>query len=179
MGSGKTSVLVEASDLLTAANVPHAAIDFDMLAFGHWPSSAPDDLAYRNLVAVWNTFAAVGIDRVLISEAVDSANALDQVRASIPSATLTVCRLRASVDAMRERVRQREFGMLQQDLVDRVEELEAVIEAAGLEDFSVSNDGRSITDVAREVLERAGWIAPGTGRAEGVGLVGQVGQGPP
>jgi hypothetical protein len=164
MGAGKTSVLVEASDLLTAADVPHAAIDFDMLAVGHWPSSAPDDLAYRNLVAVWNTFAAAGIDRVLISEAVDSAHALNQVRASIPSATVTVCRLRASVDAMRERVRQREFGMLQQELVDRVEELEAVIEAAGLEDFSVSNDGRSITDVAREVLQRAGWIPTGRGK---------------
>jgi hypothetical protein len=163
MGSGKTSVLVEASDLLRAADVPHAAIDFDMLAFGHWPSSAPDDVAYRNLGAVWNTFAATGVERLLISEAVDSANTLDHVRASIPSATVMVCRLRASIHTMRERVWQREFGMLQQQFVDRVEEVEAAIDAAGLEDFSVSNDGRSITDVAREVLERAGWLATGPG----------------
>jgi hypothetical protein len=28
---------------------------------------------------------------------------------------------------------------------------------AALEDFTIANDGRSITDVARELLERAGW----------------------
>jgi hypothetical protein len=27
-----------------------------------------------------------------------------------------------------------------------------------VEDFTVVNDQRSVTDVAREVLERAGWI---------------------
>ena len=158
MGSGKTSVLVEASDLLTAADIPHAAVDFDMLAFGHWPSSAPNDLAYRNLAAVWTTFASAGINRLLIGEAIDSADTLSSVRAAIPSARVVVCRLRASIETMRERVRQREPGMFQQQFVDRVPELEAAIEKAAIEDFSILNEKRSITEVAREVLERARWI---------------------
>ena len=38
-------------------------------------------------------------------------------------------------------------------------ELDGILERAGLEDFSVDNDdGRSITDVAREVLHRVGWL---------------------
>ena len=42
MGSGKTTVLGEASDLLTARGVVHAAIDGDALANGHLPVSSPD-----------------------------------------------------------------------------------------------------------------------------------------
>lgn len=35
MGSGKTSVMAEASDLLSAAGIDHAAIDFDGLGIGY------------------------------------------------------------------------------------------------------------------------------------------------
>ena len=38
MGSGKTTVLGEASDLLGAAEIIHAAIDLDSLALGHLPA---------------------------------------------------------------------------------------------------------------------------------------------
>ena len=39
MGSGKTTVLAEASDLLAAADIPHAAIDLDALALAHLPGT--------------------------------------------------------------------------------------------------------------------------------------------
>jgi hypothetical protein len=48
--------------------------------------------------------------------------------------------------------------MLQEQFVARVQPLEAALDAAGLEDFSVDNDGRSVTDVAREVLRLAKWM---------------------
>ena len=70
-----------------------------------------------------------------------------------------VCRLRARLETMQRRVREREPGMLQEEFVARVaEELEASLDAGGVEDFSVENDGRSVTAVAREVLRRAGWL---------------------
>ncbi len=59
---------------------------------------------------------------------------------------------------MRQRIRVREPGMLQQKFVTRVAELEASLDATGVEDFSVDNDSGSVTDVAREVLVRAGWL---------------------
>lgn len=158
MGSGKTTILAEASDLLTGADIPHAAIDLDGLSLGHWLVPGCDDLAYRNLAAIWRNYAAAGIPRLLIGEAIDGPDKLERIRNAIPGGVLVVCRLRGRIETMRERVREREPGMLQRELVDRVAELEAALDASALDDFSVVNDGRSVTVVAREMLERAGWI---------------------
>jgi hypothetical protein len=76
----------------------------------------------------------------------------------IREATILVCRLRARLSTMERRVRARELGILQERLVARVTELETALDAGEVEDFSVENDGRSLTDVAREMLIRAGWL---------------------
>jgi hypothetical protein len=158
MGAGKTTVLGEASDILTAANIRHAAIDLDCVAFGHFPSAASADWATRNLTAVWNNCAAEGVTRLLLSEAVDSTQKRDRLRDAIPGAALVVCRLRAAAHTLQRRVRQRDPGMLQEEFVRRAATLDAALDAARVEDFTVDNDDRSVTDVAREVLIRAGWI---------------------
>lgn len=157
MGAGKTTVLAEASDVLAAADIAHAAIDLDALSIGYLPH-APEDLVIRNLVAVWSHFAAAGVDRLLIAEAIDSAAALERIRNAFPGAPIVVCRLEVGVETMQERVRQREPGMLQNQLVARVLELEASLDATRLEDFRIDNDGRSVTEVAREMLSRAAWL---------------------
>jgi hypothetical protein len=61
---------------------------------------------------------------------------------------------------MQQRVRVRDPGMLRDRYVARVAALEAILDAAAIEDFSVTNEDRSITDVAREILDRAGWMRP-------------------
>jgi hypothetical protein len=48
--------------------------------------------------------------------------------------------------------------MLQEQLIRRVAELDGTLDAAAVEDFSVLNDDRSVTEVAREMLVRAGWL---------------------
>ena len=53
MGSGKTAVMSEASDILAARGIPHAAIDLDMLGMAHLSdATSSDDVMYRNLQAV-------------------------------------------------------------------------------------------------------------------------------
>jgi ABC-type lipoprotein export system ATPase subunit len=158
MGSGKTTVLNEASDLLTAAGVPHAAIDLDCLDLGHMPGPPSDELVLRNLAAVWNNYAALGITKLLLSEAVDTAAKLERLEAALPGARIQVCRLRATLGTMQERIRTREPGMLQNQFVARAAELEASLDAGGVEHFTVNNDRRPITEVACEVLTRAGWL---------------------
>ena len=69
-----------------------------------------------------------------------------------------VCRLTASVDIMQKRVAVREPGMFRDRFVARVTELERLLDAAALEDFTVLNEARSATETAREILQRAGWI---------------------
>ena len=71
---------------------------------------------------------------------------------------MTTCRLTASVETMQRRVRLREPGMLQEQFARRSAELEAILTDAAVEDFTVNNDGRPVTEVAQEVLLRAGWI---------------------
>lgn len=59
---------------------------------------------------------------------------------------------------MQQRVLAREPGMLQHTFVARIAELNALLDAAHVEDFSLRNDDSSITDVARARLVRAGWL---------------------
>jgi hypothetical protein len=157
MVSGKTTLMGEISDLLTAADIRHAAIELDSLALGHFPPGV-EDLQSKNLAAMWQHFAALGISRLVISGAIDSDARRDEIRSAVPTARLVICRLRARLETMEARVRLREPGMLQEEFVERVRVLEAALDATGLEDFAVDNDGRSITDVAREALRQAKWL---------------------
>ncbi len=158
MGSGKTTVLAEISDVLAARGVVHAAIDPDFLGMGYLPAEASRDLAFRNLSAVWSNYAAAGITRLLLCEALETPAERGRLREAVPGAQIVVCRLRARLETMQQRIRLREPGMLQEQFVSRVAELEASLDAGCVEDFSVENDGRSVTAVAREVLVRAGWM---------------------
>jgi hypothetical protein len=158
MGSGKTTVLGEASDILTARGIVHAAIDVDCLGLGHFPDGDPDDLTLRNLAAVWDNCARAGVTTLLLSELLDTVAQRERLRHAIPGAEIVVCRLRASVATMEQRIRIREPGMLQEKFVARVAELEASLDAGRVEDFSVNNDGRNVTEVATEVLVRARWL---------------------
>lgn len=147
----------EISDLLTAADIRHAAVELDTLALGHFPPGA-GDLQSENLAALWRSFSALGISRLVLSGAIDSDARRDEICGAVPGARLIVCRLRAPIEVMQARVRLREPGMLQEQFVVRVQSLETALDAAALDDFSVDNDARSITDVARDVLRRAEWM---------------------
>jgi hypothetical protein len=59
---------------------------------------------------------------------------------------------------MQDLVQSRELGTLQQSFVARVTELNAILDRAHLEDFSLLNENRPVTDVAHEILARAGWL---------------------
>ena len=84
MGSGKTTVMAEASDVLGARGVVHAAIDLDALGIGHLPENAATDVAYRNLECVWRNYLAAGVTRLLLAEAIENRTELDRIRQAIP-----------------------------------------------------------------------------------------------
>jgi hypothetical protein len=157
MGAGKTTVMAEASDLLASRGLRHAAIDLDALGIVHHVERAAADLMYANLRAVWDNYRDAGVDRFLIAAAVENRAVLDAVRRSLGPVDTVVCRLRAPLAVMEERVRVREPGMQQQTFVSRVAELERLLDAAALDDFAVVNDG-DVTRVARDMLVRAGWL---------------------
>jgi hypothetical protein len=60
---------------------------------------------------------------------------------------------------MQQRVKMRESGVSQREYVARVAELNVILDRARLENFAVASEGRSLTEVAHEMLLRAGWIS--------------------
>jgi predicted kinase len=159
MGAGKSAVLAEASDLLAAQRIEHAAIDLDALGLAYLPGgSSMDELMYRNLRSICENCALRGISHILLARAIETPAELDLCRQAATAKNTVVCRLIASVKTMQERVRTRELGIGQAEFVARVAKLNAILDGAHLEDFSVLNEGRSVTEVAREVLQKAAWI---------------------
>jgi hypothetical protein len=158
MGVGKTTVLAEASDLLTERAIVHAAIDVDALGLACLPAGAPDDLSQRNLGCVWGNFAGAGMNRLLLAMAVEDRAALDLIRAAIGPCEMIVCRLTASAEIRRDRLATREMGIFRAQYLRRGEELEAILDASAVEAFQIPTDGRSVTDIGRDLLTRAAWI---------------------
>jgi len=160
MGAGKTAVLGEASDILAQRQIVHAAIDLDALGLAHLPSAAfSDSVMYDNLRSICGNFAALGVQRFLLARAIEDEAQLKLCREIIPAANTVVCRLVASIEAMKRRVRMRELGISQREYAARVAKLNAILDRARLEDFAVRNEDRPLTEVAIDVLVQAGWIS--------------------
>jgi len=160
MGAGKTSVLAEASDILTIRQITHAAIDLDGLGLAHLSSAGfQDDVMYRNLQSLCKNYDSVEVRRLLLARAMEDRAELDLCRGIVSAPNTVVCRLAAGLEVMKQRVKARESGLLQEQYVDRVAKLNAILDDARLEDLTAINENRSLTDVAHEVLVRAGWIS--------------------
>ena len=160
MGAGKTSVLGEASDILTLHYIAHAAIDVDTLGLAYLPTgSGNDDVMYGNLRSVCDNYASLGVTGFLLARALESRAELDLYRGIVLATDTVVCRLTADIETMERRVKERESGVSQREYVARVARLNVVLDHARLEDFCISSENRSITEVAHEMLVRAGWIS--------------------
>ena len=159
MGSGKTTVMGEASDLLLAAGIRHAAMDLDAVGVHLLPDADLRRAHLANVRSFFDNCTAAGIDRFLIAVAVENRAELSDLRQAMTEAEITICRLTAGDATMAARIRQREPGMRQAEFVARSRALEDTLSKAALEQFTIDNDARSVTDAARELLTRAGWLS--------------------
>ncbi len=168
MGAGKTSVLGEASDILALRHIAHAAIDLDALGAAHLPSASGNDgVMYRNLQSVCENYASLGVSKLLLARAVENHAELELCRSAASAKGVVVCRLTASVCTMEQRIKERESGLSQREYVARVTKLNDILDRARLENFAISNEDRSLSEVAYEMLLKAGWISEGpTGNLE-------------
>jgi hypothetical protein len=160
MGAGKTTVLGEASDILAVRDIAHAAIDVDALGLAHIPSAAGNDgVMYRNLKSVCENYTSLGVKRLLVARAMEDRAELELCRRMVSATNTLVCRLTASIEVMEQRVKMRESGVSQGKYVARVAKLNVILDRARLEDFTISNENRSLREVAYEMLLKAGWIS--------------------
>lgn len=161
-GVGKSSTAFEASRLLAAANVDHALIDTDELDRLVPPPPDLASLTERNLGAVWAGFRERGARRlIVVGVFLDRATELAWVRRAVGGSRYTVVRLRASEETLAERVRRREIGAGADDQMSRTLAQHRSMEDEGRADLQVvATEGRSVGEVAREVLRCSGWLSP-------------------
>lgn len=161
IGSGKTTVLGEASALLDEAGIPHAAVDRD--ALNELRPRPADDyfndrVGLKNLACVWENYRAAGAQRLLISQVVYDWARVDDVRHALDADPILV-RLVAPVEVLLERTGAREFGSAREWHLRRIHELEALQATTPVADHEVLNDGsRDVRDVALDVLRAARWL---------------------
>ena len=156
-GTGKTSVVEEAAELLEDAWPPYAAIDLDWLAWSNAPGANHDEhaLLARNLASVAATFREAGVRRFLLAGAVAEQEALEAIRAAI-GVPLHVVRLVVPASVIEERIGSAPTSGRADDL-ERARLWVSAGTGVGLEDDLVENEG-PIRETALRVLGGAGWL---------------------
>jgi hypothetical protein len=84
---------------------------------------------------------------------------LELCRGIFSATNTVVCRITASLETMQQRVKTRETGISRHEYIARVATLNAILDRADLEDFTVTSENRSVSDIAREMLVKAKWMA--------------------
>lgn len=160
VGAGKTSVGAAISELLDTAGTVHALVDVDGLN-RLFPRSQGDpfatELATKNLAAVWKNFQAAGATCLIVSDVIESRADLDRYRSIISDAAILLVRLRAPLDTLCRRLKGRESGSSLEWHLRRAGELVEQMDSSALEDLLIDTEGKSVAEIAREILDRSRW----------------------
>ncbi|HET7019074.1 MAG TPA: hypothetical protein VFI65_34465 [Streptosporangiaceae bacterium] len=155
-GVGKSTVGWEFYTQLIDAGVQTGYVDIDQLGMCY-PEPAADPGRYRlkagNLGAVVANYQTAGASCVIASGVVDPAHGAHADL--VPQAALTVCRLRADRDELRQRIDER--GDQGYPLDEMLAEADALDES-DFADLCVDTSGLSVAETTRLVRDRlAGW----------------------
>ncbi|MBF6614685.1 MAG: hypothetical protein IVW55_16360 [Chloroflexi bacterium] len=160
VGVGKSAVACELSNLLIEMRVAHAVVDMDWLR-SSYPRPEDDPfhtaLGLRNLAATWANYSSAGAERLVVVDVVETRAARAMYEAPIPHADVMVVRLNATLPTILSRLEGRETGASLAWHQHRAAELARQMEAESVEDLLVETEGRTIVNVAREVLALVGW----------------------
>ncbi|MBZ9642205.1 hypothetical protein [Streptomyces sp. PSKA30] len=169
-GVGKTTVGWEVSALLRAAAVPHAVIEGDFMGQVHpAPEGDPHrtEITESNLTAVWANFAQRGYQRLIYTNTVSVLPEATGMFERAMGAGVRIIRvlLTASDATTPERLVGRELGSeLEKELKGSIRKARLLDQRAAADTVRVVTDGRSVVDIAREVVAATGWAKPHAAR---------------
>jgi hypothetical protein len=103
-------------------------------------------------------FATAGAARLILARVVETRDELGAFSQAVPGAELTVVCLKAPNETLLRRVAGREVGSHREWSLNRAVELAKLMDHQAVEDHLVETVGRTVTDVATEVLRRANWL---------------------
>ncbi|MEU7471107.1 AAA family ATPase [Streptomyces sp. NPDC044984] len=162
-GAGKTTVAWEVSARLRAAAVSHAIVEGDYMGQVHpAPEGDPDrsGITESNLTAVWANFARLGYRRLVYTNTVSVLPEATGMFERAMGAGVGIVRvlLTASDATARERLTGRELGSeLERELAGSARKARLLDRRAPAGTVRVVTDGRSVADIAREVVAATGW----------------------
>jgi hypothetical protein len=144
--------------IASAIGLHAAAIDLDWLAWTTPLTERVDDLIARNLTAIAGNYAASGIDHLVLARGIVHPDGLEVVAAALPNWKLEAVRLDATTATMEHRIRARDAGAELEEHLAELDEMAHRVREATPAAHAVVNDQRLLRDVAREVMQAAGWI---------------------
>lgn len=164
--SGKSTLSWEIAAQLRHLGIAHVVLDSDELDRA-WPLSEvqQEALNMANLSAFWANASALGHRRLVLAGVfVNPAAALGWITQAIPGAVVTRIVLYAADNELIRRVRVREIGSGADEQVTRTLAQARRIRHrnAGSPDL-LDTTGVTVTELARQVIERAGWTGPTEG----------------
>ncbi|MBZ3901410.1 nucleoside/nucleotide kinase family protein [Streptomyces griseiscabiei] len=163
-GVGKSTVGWEISDRLRVAEVPHAVVEGDFMGQVHpAPEGDPHRAAIteRNLTAVWGNYAALGHRRLVYTNTLSVLAETAGVFRRAMGADVRILRvlLTATDTTAEQRLRGREIGSeLERELAGSARKARLLDERAPEDTLRIATDGRTVMDIAAEVLAVTGWI---------------------
>jgi hypothetical protein len=165
VGVGKTTVAFEVSEQLEARGIAHAYIDADVVYLYPTPAdpAMASTLDERNLGALWSNLRAAGAPRLLLTRVLQERAHLETIRRAVSGAEIVVVRLEAPYAEVEARIRRRELGSGVEWHLRRAAESLRAWGAEPVEDHLVETVGRSVGEIAGEVLRRSGWLPPAGG----------------
>jgi adenylylsulfate kinase len=160
VGVGKSAVAGQISYLLGEMGAAYAVIDMDWLR-NCYPAPVHDPfhtaLGLQNLAQVSRNYRAAGAERLILVDIVETRSALSTFRDAIPGADFLVVRLSATLPTILHRLEGRETGGSLRWHQHRAAELAVLMEEEGVEDLLVETEGKTVVDVARDLLAQIGW----------------------
>lgn len=164
-GVGKTSVMHAIGERLASEGVPRALVDVDALREA-WPAPADDPfnerLGRQNLASLAANYRAAGINHLILADIVEEPRNRADYEQAVPEARIQIVRLHASQSTIEERLARRSGDDSERAWhAARAAELAARWQRVPVEDLLVDTEGKSLAEVAEEILETAGWVRPG------------------
>ncbi|MFF6786989.1 hypothetical protein [Streptomyces sp. NPDC012510] len=161
-GVGKTTVAWEVSAALQGRGTAHCLIEGDYMDQIH---PAPQDdphraaIIERNTAAVWSNYAALGQHRLIYSNTVSILEAAMISRAMGGGELRATCvLLTAGETTVQERLAQREIGSQLTAHIERsLRNARELDERAPAGTVRIPTDGRSVEDIAVDVIKAAAW----------------------
>jgi hypothetical protein len=172
---GKSTVGWQVYQQVRRAGVNAAFVDLDQIGF-HRPVPAGDPGNHRlkaaNLAVVWHAFRASGAGCLIAAGPLDRPEDVTAYTAALPAATITLCQLHASRQALADRVARRgrgrtpTWGLAGDELIGQpqarlreiTDQAARIVEALdGVGDLRVDTDDRPADEIAAEILGRTSW----------------------